>query len=32
MTLFARVEGGVFVDALNTYFEGQIDPLTVEKL
>jgi uncharacterized protein (DUF1810 family) len=32
MTLFAQVEGGVFVDALSKYFEGQGDLLTLERL
>lgn len=33
MTLFARVaDGGVFQKALEKYFGGEEDPLTVEKL
>jgi uncharacterized protein (DUF1810 family) len=34
MTLFARVfpENPVFLEALETYFDGEADPLTVELL
>lgn len=32
MTLFATVAGGVFTDALEKYFEGEADPLTVDLL